>query len=62
MRELAETFATTLGAAYPARTGDALDSLRGRAAWPGDAIVWMRVEAGRGTLLDGPPRGVRLGR
>lgn len=62
MRELADAFAATLGAAYPARTVDALDALRGQGTWPGDAIVWMRVEAGNGTLLDAPPRGVRLGR
>ena len=62
MRELANTFAATLGSAYPARTGDAINALRGQGVWPGDAIVWMRVEGGRATLLDGPPRGVRLGR
>lgn len=61
-REIATTYAATLGAAYPTRTVDALAALRGTAAWPGPAIVWARVERGTAALLDGPPRGVRLGR
>jgi transcriptional regulator with XRE-family HTH domain len=61
-REVAATFAATLNAAYPARVADALAALRGTAAWPGPAIVWARVERGVATILDGPPRGVRLGR
>lgn len=63
LRELAVTFEATLRAAYPARTRDILDALAGAtAAWPGAGIVWMRVESARAELLDGPPRGVRLGR
>jgi transcriptional regulator with XRE-family HTH domain len=63
LRELAVTFEATLHAAYPARTRDVLDAFTGASApWPGAGIVWMRVEAGRAELIDGPPRGVRLGR
>jgi transcriptional regulator with XRE-family HTH domain len=62
LRSLARTCERTLAAVYPARTADALASLRGEAAWPGPAIVWMRVEAGVALLMDGPPRGLRLGR
>lgn len=63
MREIAVSYEATLKAAYPARARDAIDALRGpRAPWPGDAIIWIVVEGGRGRLLDGPPRGVRLGR
>ena len=63
LRELATSYEATLRAAYPARTRDVLDALIGPApVWPGAGIVWMRVESGRAELLDGPPRGVRLGR
>lgn len=62
LRELAVSFEATLRAAYPARTRDVLDALTGPTAWPGAGIVWMRIEAGRAELLDGPPRRVRLGR
>ena len=61
-RDLARAFEATLAAAYPARTSDAVDALRGGLAWPGPALIWIRVEGGAAALLDGPPRGVRLGR
>jgi transcriptional regulator with XRE-family HTH domain len=62
-RDVARRYEATLRAAYPARTRDVLEALTTSAAsWPGAGIVWMRVERGRGALLDGPPRGVRLGR
>jgi transcriptional regulator with XRE-family HTH domain len=61
-RELVDRFGSTLGAAYPARAADALASLTAAEAWPGPAIVWMRVEGGRARLIDGVPRGVRFGR
>jgi hypothetical protein len=62
LRDLAASYEATLRAAYPARCADAVASLVGEAAWPGPAIVWMRLERGQATLLDGPPPGVRLGR
>ena len=62
-RELAKTFEATLRAAYPARTSDVVAALTGeREPWPGAGLVWMRVERGRADLLEGPPRGVGLGR
>lgn len=61
-RDIARHYEATLAAAYPARSADALAALRGAAAeWPGPAIVWVRLEGGRAQLLDGPPRGVRVG-
>jgi hypothetical protein len=61
-RDIARHFESTLAAAYPARSADALAALRDAAAvWPGPAIVWVRLEGGRADILDGPPRGVRLG-
>jgi hypothetical protein len=48
--------------AYPARTNDVIEALTGEATWPGDGIVWMRLEGGIAELLRYPPRGVALGR
>jgi transcriptional regulator with XRE-family HTH domain len=61
-RDLARSFAATLNAAYPARTRDAVSALVGGATWPGDAIVWVRIDGEKVDLLDGPPRGVPVGR
>ena len=61
-RELARTFQLTLRAAYPARCHDAVASLLEGAPWPGDAMIWIRIEGDRVDVLDGPPRGVALGR
>ena len=61
-RDLARRFFATLAAAFPARSSEAVAALRGDAAWPGPAIVWVRVERGTATPLDGPPRGVALGK
>lgn len=63
LRELAATFETTLRAVYPARTSDAIEALTtGSRRWPGPAIVWVRVQGSAAEVLDGPPRGVQLGR
>lgn len=61
-RELARSFEATLQAAYPARSHDAVASLLQGSPWPGDSIIWIRIEAERVEILDGPPRGVALGR
>jgi hypothetical protein len=61
-RNLAREFQSTLGAAYPARSASVIASLRDGAEWPGPGIVWIRIEGERVELLDGPPRGVQLGR
>ncbi len=62
MREVARAASQTLSAAYPARTVDAINSLAGDAPWPGSAIIWANVEGGRSQILDGPPRGIQVGR
>jgi transcriptional regulator with XRE-family HTH domain len=62
MRDVVRAAAVSLAAAYPARSSDAVTSLRGETPWPGAAVAWMNVEAGRARLLDGPPRGVAPGR
>lgn len=62
-RELARQFERTLATAYPARATDVVKALTTPdAPWPGAGLVWMRVEKGVAHLLDGPPRGVPLGR
>jgi transcriptional regulator with XRE-family HTH domain len=61
-RDLARQFESSLGAAYPARTTEVVDSLRTGLPWPGPGIIWIRIEGERVELLDGPPRGVRVGR
>ena len=61
-RSLARTFEAPLRGAYPASTRDAVKSLRTGSSWPGDAIAWVRIDGDRVELLDGPPRGVSLGR
>jgi transcriptional regulator with XRE-family HTH domain len=61
-RDLARSFESTLRVAYPTRSRDAVASLIEGAPWPGDAIVWIRIEGESVEVLDGPPRGVTLGR
>lgn len=61
-REVAIAYEATLAAAFPARTADILAALHGTAAWPGRGIIWARVDGGKAVLVDGPPRGVRVGR
>ncbi len=61
-RSIARTFETTLRTAYPAPSRAALDSLRTGSLWPGNAIIWVRIEGDIVDLLDGPPRGVHVGR
>jgi transcriptional regulator with XRE-family HTH domain len=61
-RAIAREFEATLRAAYPARTRDVIDALRTGARWSGPGIVWIRIDAERVDLLDGPPRGITLGR
>lgn len=61
-REIARRYQAILGTAYPARTSDVVEALTGEATWPGDGIVWMRLERGVAELLRHPPRGVPIGR
>jgi transcriptional regulator with XRE-family HTH domain len=61
-RETARRHSAILSTAYPARTGDVVAALTGTAPWPGNGIVWMRLERGTAELLAHPPRGVAIGR
>jgi hypothetical protein len=62
MRETVRAAARTLAAAYPARATDAIASLASDRSWPGAALLWANVERGEARILDGPPRGVTVGR
>ena len=61
-RAVVSQFGDLLAAAYPARARDAYAALTGESPWPGDALLWCRIENGRATVLDRPPRGIILGR
>lgn len=61
-RTLARQFEATFRAAYPAATASVVASLRDGAPWSGPGIVWIRIEGDQVELLDGPPRGVAVGR
>ena len=62
-REVAREYAATLAAAYPAKCSAVFDALTtARPPWPGDGLIWARVDGGRAEILDRPPRGVALGR
>ena len=61
-RSIARAYEATLAAAFPARGDEAVAALRGEVVWPGPAIVWARLEGGGAQILDGPPRGVAIGR
>lgn len=61
-RQLARQFEATLRAAYPAPSRAVVSALRDGSDWPGPGIAWIRIEGERVELLDGPPRGVTLGR
>jgi transcriptional regulator with XRE-family HTH domain len=50
-------------AAYPGRCGDAVAALRGSSGpFPAGAIVWVDLRGAASRLLDGPPRGITVGR
>lgn len=61
-REIARRYEAILRTAYPARTSDVVAALTGEAPWPGDGVVWMRLEGGIAELLRHPPRGAPIGR
>lgn len=62
-RDIADRYASTLAAAYPATCSATFDGLtRSDAPWPGAGIVWANLDGGRAEILDRPPRGVVLGR
>ena len=56
------TFASTIDAAYPADPRSLYDAiLDPRREWPGNGILWVRVEDGTTVILRGRPRGVGQG-
>jgi transcriptional regulator with XRE-family HTH domain len=61
-RKIASQFESTLRAAYPAPARAAVNSLRNGTPWPGDSLIWVRIEGDLVEVMDGPPRGVALGR
>ena len=61
-RAVVAQYTELLRAAYPARARDAYAALTGESPWPGDALLWCRVEDGQATVLDRPPRGISHGR
>jgi transcriptional regulator with XRE-family HTH domain len=61
MRELVATLPAVFSAAYPAATEAAVEALTtGTGRWPGDAIVWVRLDGAATRLLADSPRGIRL--
>ena len=61
-RSIVRAYKSTFSAAVPARTAEAVAALQDGKPWPGFALMWATVEGGRGKLLDGPPRGIEVGR
>jgi len=61
-RAIAAQYAGVLAAAYPASAASAYDALTGLAPWPGDSLLWCRVEDGVAVVLARPPRGITVGR
>lgn len=61
-RELARRFEATMRAAYPARSAEAVRALSSGDRWPGDALIWVRIDGDRAEVIDGAPRGVDVGR
>jgi transcriptional regulator with XRE-family HTH domain len=59
-RRLATEFAATLAAAYPASPSEVLRALTDPTrSWPGNGLLWARVEAGHATILSSTPRSVQ---
>lgn len=61
-RAIATRFETMLRTAYPCRTREAIDALMHGSAWPGDSMIWVRIDGDHVRILDRPPTGVAVGR
>jgi hypothetical protein len=61
-RELARDHARLLATAYPAPAAEAHAALTGTGVWPGSSILWADIRTGGVRIMEGPPRGVTLGR
>jgi transcriptional regulator with XRE-family HTH domain len=55
MRELVRTVPETFASAFPARYDDVLSALLDGNAWPGDALLWVRIDGTRTRLLHASP-------
>lgn len=62
MRELVRSMPNVFTAAFPAAAAAAHASLTATEPWPGPALLWADVAHGRARMLDGPPRGIPVGR
>lgn len=63
LRALVTTFAETFAAAFPIAASDARRVLAAPAgAMPGPALLWVAIQGAETRLMDGPPRGVPVGR
>jgi transcriptional regulator with XRE-family HTH domain len=59
-RTLVRSHAATFAAAYPANSADLLDALLDPTRpWPGNGILWARVEGASASIVRGIPRGAR---
>jgi transcriptional regulator with XRE-family HTH domain len=59
-RRLVRSFAATVAAAYPPDPADLLAALRDPSrAWPGNGVLWARVEGQDAAIIRGTPRGAR---
>jgi transcriptional regulator with XRE-family HTH domain len=62
-RAVARDAPAVLATAYPGSTREAFGALTtGVGAFPGAAIMWVDVRGTASRLLDGPPRGIAVGR
>ncbi len=63
MRAIVDDSPTLFAAAYPGATSEAVAALtRASGSFPVAAILWVDVRGRASRLLDGPPRGVAVGR
>lgn len=62
-RSVVSSVPRVFAAAYPGRTANAVAALRsGSGAFPEAAIVWIDLRGTATRVLDGPPRGIDVGR
>jgi hypothetical protein len=61
-REIARQHDGLLRAAYPGRAREARAALTGDTPWPGPTVLWADIRGSAAVILEGPPRGVTLGR
>jgi transcriptional regulator with XRE-family HTH domain len=62
-RDVVRLHESTFAAAFPGRVADALSALTSvDAPWPGPTLLWAKLEGAKATILQTPPRGIRVGR